>query len=785
MTDPKSPLHRPSKHESGHKHADGSARYVDDLPPPPGTLAGWVFGSPVARGTIRRLDVEAARSAPGVQAVLTASDIPGINDIAPVAHDEPLLAEEEVFCVGQAVAFVVAEDLAAARAAGAMIELEVDEQPAILDVRAAIEAGSMQGVPHEMRRGDVQAELHKAPVRISGEMETGAQDHFYLETHAALVIPGEDRTYHVHSSTQHPSEVQAKICEILSLARHEVVVETPRMGGGFGGKETQGAHFAALAALGAHYTRRPVKVWLNRDQDMVQTGKRHPFYSKYEAGLDEQGRLLALDVRIWADGGWSMDLSRAILDRALFHLDNAYFVPSLYFRGQVAKTNVASNTAFRGFGGPQGMAVIEEVMNRAAERLGLDPADVRRKNYYGAAPRNLTPYYQEVADSRLERIHAELVEEAGYAARRAEIEAFNAGSRFTKRGIGYQPVKFGISFTHSVLNQAGALVLIYADGSVQVNHGGTEMGQGLHTKMRAVAAHELGVAPERVRIMHTATDKVPNTSATAASSGSDLNGAAVRQACEILRARLAEVAAEALGCEPEAVRFEAGFVFADDVERRLSFEELAQAAYLAQVSLSATGYYRTPGIGYDPEKGRGRPFHYFAYGGAVIEVEVNGLTGEHHVRRIDVLHDVGNSLLPSIDRGQIEGGLVQGLGWLTREELVFDPRGHLRTHSPDTYKIPALGDAPPDFRVRLLDRAAQPGVIHGSKAVGEPPFMLALGVVTALRHAIAGFGPPSARAQVALKIPATPEAVLRAVEGMRAPAPAGASAEPVAARPAD
>lgn len=776
-----SPLHKPSKHESGPKHADGSARYVDDIETPAGTLVGWVLGSPVARGTIRRLDVAAARAVPGVRAVLTASDIPGVNDIAPVAHDEPLLADGEVFCVGQAVAFVVATDAQAARAGMAAIELEIDEAEAILDARSAVEAGSMQGAPHEMRRGDVQADLAGSPVRIRGEIETGGQDHFYLETHAALVLPGEDRTFHVHSSTQHPSEVQAKVAEVLGIRRHEVVVETPRMGGGFGGKETQGAHFAALAALGARVTRRPVKVWLNRDQDMVQTGKRHPFYSKYDAGFDEQGNLLALDVRIWADGGWSMDLSRAILDRALFHLDNAYYIPSLYFRGQVAKTNVASNTAFRGFGGPQGMAVVEEVINRAAEKLELDPADVRRRNYYGEAPRDQTPYYQGVTDCRLERIHDELMASSDYTSRRKEIDAFNARNGLIKRGLGFQPVKFGISFTHSVLNQAGALVLIYADGSVQVNHGGTEMGQGLHTKMRAIAAHELGVDIDRIRIMHTATDKVPNTSATAASSGSDLNGAAVEQACTILRERLAEVASGALDCAPADVRFQDGSVFADGSERKLDFEEVAAAGYNAQVSLSATGYYRTPGIGYDATKGRGRPFHYFAYGGAVIEVEVNGFTGEHHVRRIDVLHDVGNSLLPSIDRGQIEGGLVQGLGWLTREELVFDLQGHLKTHSPDTYKVPALGDVPEDFRVKLLDHAAQPGVIKGSKAVGEPPFMLAIGVITALRHAVSSFGERPVR----LAIPATPEAVLRALEEQRAPTRTGASAELVPAGPED
>ncbi|MCB9650465.1 MAG: xanthine dehydrogenase molybdopterin binding subunit [Deltaproteobacteria bacterium] len=760
----RTPLHRPSPHESALGHVTGRARYVDDLDAPPGTLVAQVVPSPVAHARITRLDVTAARAVPGVHAVLTAADIPGVNDIAPVAHDEPLLAEGEVHCVGQAVAVVVAESYAACRAAAKAVVLELEPLPAILDLEAAVAAGSVQGDLHEMRRGDVDAALASAPVRLSGTYRTPGQDHFYLETHAALALPEEDGALFIHSSSQHPSEVQAKVAEVLGLPRRMVRVQVTRMGGGFGGKETQGAHFAALAALGVRATGRPVRIWLNRDQDMTQTGKRHPFYSEYEAGFDEAGHILGFKVKTWADGGWSMDLSKAILDRCLFHLDNAYYIPSLYFFGQVARTNTPSNTAFRGFGGPQGMAVVEEVMNRAAERLGLDPAEVRRRNYYGDAPRDRTPYDQVVEASRSARIHAELLETSDYEVRRAEIEAFNASSRVMKRGIALQPVKFGISFTHSVLNQAGALVLIYADGSVQVNHGGTEMGQGLHTKMRTVAAHALGVLPEAIRVMATATDKVPNTSATAASSGADLNGAAVKQACETLRGRLAEVAGTTLGVPPAEVVFEGGEVFArGGAGRKLAFGEVTQAAYLAQVSLSATGFYRTPDIRYDAKAGKGKPFHYYAYGAAVVEVEVNGLTGEHRVRRVDILHDVGDSLVPTIDRGQIEGAFIQGLGWLTCEELVTDAQGRLRTHSPDTYKIPALGEAPPDFRVALLTGATQHDVVHGSKAVGEPPFMLALGVVTALRHAVAAFLP--AGAEVGLKVPATPEAVLRAVMG--------------------
>lgn len=754
----KSPLHKPALHESGHRHANGAAIYVDDMPPPAGMLVGYVVTSPVAHGRIESIDVEAARAVDGVHAVLTATDIPGENDIAPFTHDEPLLAFDEVHCVGQSIAVIYGESYEVCRAAAAKVVLEIESLPALLDLREAVERGDFLTVAHEMRRGDVDAALAAAPVRIEGEVDTGGQDHFYLESHASLVLPEENETYKVFASTQHPSEVQAKVAEVLGLPRHQVVVEAARMGGGFGGKETQGAHFAAMAALGARATRRPVKVWLNRDQDMTQTGKRHPFYSRYRAGFSEEGDLLALEVHTYSDGGWSRDLSGAILDRALFHLDNAYYVPALFFSGRVARTNKPSNTAFRGFGGPQGMAVVETVINRAAERLGLDPADVRRRNYYGAAPRNRTPYDQEVTECRLERIHETLLRDARYEERKKQIVAFNESSRFVKRGLAFQPVKFGISFTNAMLNQAGALVLIYADGSVQLNHGGTEMGQGLHTKMLAVTAHELGVRPECIRVMATATDKVPNTSATAASSGSDLNGAAVAQACERLRSRLTPIAAKLLGCsEHEAIRFEDGTVSASGSTVR--FEDVVSRAYADQVSLSATGYYRTPGIVYDPSAGKGKPFHYFAYGGAVVEVEVSGFTGEHRLRRVDILHDVGDSLVPTIDRGQIEGGFIQGLGWLTCEELIWGARGELRTHSPDTYKIPAMSEAPIDFRVQLLDRAPQMDVVHGSKAVGEPPFMLALGVVTALRQAVAAFGSRAVR----LAIPCTPEAVLRAI----------------------
>jgi xanthine dehydrogenase large subunit len=776
LSEPKTPLHAPSPHESGLKHTSGEALYVDDLPAPPGLLVGHVIASPHAHARLVRTDATRARALPGVHAVLFADDIPGVNDVCPVKgpHDEPLLAVGEVHCVGQAVGLVVAESAALCRQAAALVEVEYEVLPACLSIREAMEQNlfipfHFHPGPHVIRRGEPEAALLAAPVRVQGECMTGAQDHFYLETQVSLAVLEEDGAVRLWSSTQHPSEVQEKVAEVLNLGRHQVTVEVPRMGGGFGGKETQAAPFAALAALGAFYSRRPVKVWLNRDQDMAQTGKRHPFWARYDAGFSEDGQLLALRVDLVSDGGWSNDLSHAILDRAMFHMDNAYFLPNVEVRGRVARTNQPSNTAFRGFGGPQGMYVVEEAINRAAERLGLDPALVRQRNYYREAPGHTTHYEQPVEGNRLPRLHTELMASSEYARRREEIDQFNASSRWTKRGIGFQPVKFGISFTTSLLNQAGAFVVIYADGTVQLNHGGTEMGQGLHTKMRVVAAHELGVPLERVRVMNTATDKVPNTSATAASSGSDLNGQAVKAACEVLRERLRPIAAKLLqveGTEAERVTFSGGKAFhASRPQRSVSFEQVTQSAYVNQVSLSATGYYRTPNIAYDRATGRGKPFHYFAFGSAVVEVEVSGLTGEHRVRRVDILHDVGSSLVPTIDKGQVEGGFIQGLGWLTCEEVLIDSKGRLLTHSPDTYKIPALGDVPEDFRVALLERAPQEDTIHGSKAVGEPPFMLAIGAVTALRHAVSAFGPP--RMEVQLASPATPEAILRAVEVAR------------------
>jgi len=768
MSTKNSPLHRDNPHESGQGHVTGSAIYVDDMSPPEGTLCALVVPSSYARAKILRKDASEARALAGVHDVLFAEHIPGHNLVGPIVHDEPLLAEDEVFTVGQSVALILADDIAIARAAAAKIEIEYQELPAILSIRDAIAQDSFSTEPHIIQRGSITEALESASLILDGEFESGGQDHFYLETQSALAVPGEHGSLHLYSSTQHPSEVQAMCSEVLGIGRHMITCEVPRMGGAFGGKESQATQYGVLAALGAQHLNRPVRLWLNRDQDMLWTGNRHPFYSRYQAGFDNEGHLLAFRVEIYSDGGWSQDLSGPVMDRALFHLDNAYYIPTLHFRGQVARTNLASNTAFRGFGGPQGMLVIEEAMNQAADRLGIDGAEIRRRNYYGQAPRNTCPYGQPVTDCRLERIHEELLASSDYHARLEAIDAFNDSSPFIKRGIAFGPLKFGISFTASMLNQAGALVLIYTDGTVQLNHGGTEMGQGLHTKMLAICAHELGVPSSDVRMMHTATDKVPNTSATAASSGADLNGQAVRNACAELRDRLRGIAASMLDLDRASsarLRFEGGRIELED-GRGLDFAAVAQQAWLEQCSLSATGYYRTPGIVYDRDAGRGKPFHYFAYGASVSEVEICGLTGESRVLRVDILHDVGDSLVPSIDKGQVEGGFVQGLGWLTTEELIWDDRGQLLTHSPSTYKIPAVGDVPEDLRVTLLEDARQDDVIHGSKAVGEPPLMLAISVVTALRYAIRSFS--EAEQHLDLEVPVTAERILRAVEQLRA-----------------
>ncbi|MEZ4393456.1 MAG: xanthine dehydrogenase molybdopterin binding subunit [Polyangiales bacterium] len=751
---------RALRHDNAREHVTGAARYVDDTGSRRGALTLWPVTSPHARARIVSIDAREALAHEGVVAVLTAADIPGVNDVGAVRHDETLLASGEALFHGHAVAIVVGTDPVLCRAAAAKVVVTYEALPAVLGIAAAMEAESYHTGASCIARGDVDAALAGAPHTLEGEIDIGGQEHLYLETQAAFAEVDEDGGVTVLSSTQHPSEIQAVVAHVLGLPRARVVVQSPRMGGGFGGKETQGNTWAALTALAAVKTGRPVRVQLDRDVDMALTGKRHPMFARYKVGFDAEGMIVGADVSLVSDGGWALDLSESILDRALFHLDNAYFIPNARFVGRVARTNTVSHTAFRGFGGPQGMVVIEEVMDRVARRLGLAPELVRARNFYRAeGGRDTTHYGQPVENNRLPEVWQGVLASSGYDARRREVDAWNAAHPRIKRGLAVTPVKFGISFTATFLNQAGALVVIYRDGSVQVNHGGTEMGQGLHAKVLGVAMRELGVTAGRLRMMRTQTDKVPNTSATAASAGADLNGAAVRDACAKLRARLVEVAAGMLQRPVEGITVENDLFTADGASAR--FEDVVERAYFSQVPLSATGFYRTPGLAWDKAAGRGKPFYYFAFGAAVTEVEVDGYSGMKRVLRTDIVHDVGDSLNPSIDRGQVEGGFVQGLGWLTGEALAWDAKGRLLTHSVSTYQIPAISDAPRDLRVTLLPHAPQPGTIHGSKAVGEPPLMLALSVREALRDAVAAFG--EGGGDVPLACPATHEAIYHAV----------------------
>jgi xanthine dehydrogenase large subunit len=640
------------------------------------------------------------------------------------------------------------------------VQVTYEPLPAIVSLEQAIEQGSYLTDVERMRRGDPEQGLANAPFTLEGEQFIGGQEHFYLETQAALAYVDEADSVFVQSSTQHPAETQEVVARVLGTQRNQVVVQCLRMGGAFGGKETQANLWAAVAALAAVRLKRPVRVRLTRAQDMVMTGKRHPFLGRFRVGFDASGKLLALKLQLFSDGGYSLDLSAPVLSRAMFHADNCYFLPDVEILGRVCRTHCVSHTAFRGFGGPQGMFLIEEILDRIARTLALPPHWVRERNFY--SPGDTTHYGQTLTDAeRIHRIWQELKASSEFEARLEAVQQFNAQPHI-KRGLAITPVKFGISFTTAFFNQAGAYVLIYKDGSVQVNHGGTEMGQGLHTKMLQIAADALGVPLEALRIMPTRTDKVPNTSATAASSGSDLNGAAVRAACEALRQRLAQVAADLLNAAPEALVFERGRVYAEQTPHiALTFAEVVGKAYLQRVPLFASGYYRTPNLHFDRVTGQGKPFHYYAYGAAVSEVEVDGFTGQYRLLRADILHDVGDSLSPLIDRGQIEGGFVQGVGWLTTEELVWAADGALQTTGASTYKLPTLAECPPELRVNLLTKAPEPGVVHGSKAVGEPPFMLAFSVREALRAAVAAFG---AGGVTLLQSPATPEAVFWALE---------------------
>ena len=761
MAEPAPPA-RP--HDSAHLHVSGAARYCDDLAEPADMLHLAFGQSAEAHARIVAMDLAAVRAAPGVVAVFTAADIPGANDVSPVAGDDRLLAETDVIHVGQPLFLVAATSQLAARKAARLARVAYAPLPAVLTVEQAQSAQSLLEPTQRMAQGDPDTALAAAPCRLSGRFDMGGQDHFYLEGQIAVARPGEDGQIHVISSTQHPSEVQHLVAHLLALPSADVTVEVRRMGGAFGGKETQAALFAAAAALVAAKTGRPAKFRCDRDDDMVMTGKRHDFRVAYDVGFDGAGRILALKLLLSARCGATFDLSAGINDRAMFHADNCYFLPDVEILSERLKTNTVSNTAFRGFGGPQGMLAIERVIEHIACALGRDPLDVRLANAYGPG-RDVTPYGMTIEDNIAPQIIERLRRDAQYDARRAQVLAFNAQNRVLKKGIALTPVKFGISFTTTHLNQAGALVHVYADGSIQINHGGTEMGQGLYIKVAQVVAAVFAVPVEHVRITATRTDKVPNTSATAASSGADLNGMAAHRAAMEIRDRLTAFVARTYACAAEKVHFTPGGVVAGDTT--LSFATLCRKAYLGRIQLSATGFYATPEIDYDRAVHKGRPFYYFAYGAAVSEVVIDTLTGEHRVLAVDILHDVGRSLNPQIDLGQIEGAFLQGQGWLTTEDLVFDDRGRLLTHSPATYKIPTASDRARRFTITLWDGDNVKPTIHRSKAVGEPPFMLANSVFMALIQAIAATAPDT-RAIPPLDAPATPERILRAIAQHRA-----------------
>jgi len=753
-------------HESATLHVSGAAAYTDDLPSPRGTLFAAIGTSPVAHGRLRSLDLSAVRSATGVVDAIVAADIPGRNDVGPIVRDDPILADGELHFAGQPVFAVAATSVGAARRAAGLARFDVEPLPAILTIDEALAARSYVLPPVHVTRGDVAAALARAPHRLQGEIRSGGQDHFYLEGQIALAVPQEAGGMRVFASTQHPGEVQHMVAHALGVDANAVVVECRRMGGGFGGKETQMSLFACVAAVLARRTGRAVKLRLDRDEDMRATGKRHAFLHRYDVGFDEGGRVLGLDLTLASRCGFSADLSGPINDRAVFHADNAYWLPDVAIHSYRCRTNTVSDTAFRGFGGPQGMFAIEAVMEAVAAHLGLDPLDVRSANFYGTAERNVTPFGMTVEDNIAPPLVEKLAQTSRYRERREEIRAWNRANPIVKRGIALTPVKFGISFTATHYNQAGALVHVYSDGTILVNHGGTEMGQGLFTKVRQVAARELGVAVDRVRVSAADTSKVPNASPTAASSGSDLNGMAARDACRKLRANLAAFAAVKLGTAPDAVSFREGAVSAGG--RSMTFAELARAAYFARVPLSATGFYATPGIHYDRTTLSGRPFFYYAYGAAVSEVAIDTLTGEHRLLAVDILHDVGDSLNPAIDLGQIEGGFLQGWGWLAMEELWWNERGELKTHAPSTYKIPTARDWPERVRVDFWPEPNRVDTIYRSKAVGEPPFMLALSAFHAIRDAIASVA--DHRIAPRLDAPATDERVLAAVEATQAEA---------------
>lgn len=774
---PRGTVNQPVPHDAALRHVTGAAPYLDDQREPQGLLHLAVGGSPKARGRLTRLDLRDVMTAPGVVKVLTCDDIPGRNDIAPAFADEPLLATQSVLFFGQPLFLVIATTRDQARRAARLAVIEIEAEEPIVTIEQALARDSTVLPDYAFGIADAQAPLALAGHRLSGQQRIGGQEHFYLEGQIAIALPMEGGEMHIHSSTQHPSEVQHCVARILGVREAAVVCEVRRMGGGFGGKESQATQWAALAALAAHHTKRPCKIRLDRDEDFVLTGKRHDARVDWTVGFSPSGQLTALDIAFLARCGCSADLSQGVVDRMMFHADNAYFIPSAKISSRRLRTDTVSNTAFRGFGGPKGVLAIECVMEAVAAQLGKDALDIRKTNLYGQHG-SVTPYGMPVESSATGRTIIEALEQScDYRERRKQIAAFNARSSILRKGLALTPIKFGIAFTISHLNQAGALVHVYADGSVHLNHGGTEMGQGLFIKVAQVVADEFGLPITSVTISATRTDKVPNTAPTAASAGSDLNGMAARNAALTIKNRLASYLAGKARCLPEDVVFAAGMVSvrakpdastdhsdgdgAPVQGLSMSFAELAKEAYLARISLSATGYYKTPKLNWDRMRGTGRPFHYFVWGAACSEVVVDTMTGETRVTRVDILHDVGHSLNPAVDRGQIEGAFVQGLGWLTSEELVYDAQGRLRTHAPSTYKIPLASDVPEDFRVALYQAPNEEQTIYRSKAVGEPPLMLASSVFCAIRDAVQSLAPGR---PVVLDAPATPEAVLRSIE---------------------
>ena len=752
-------------HDSAVKHTTGEALYIDDIPEPRGTLHLVPGYANAVCGQLRSVDLSAVESAANVVAVLRADDVPGTLDISPThAGDDPLLAKDRIRFFGEPIFAVVARSYQDARRPSRLAKIDIDSEDPILTIEDALNTQSFVSESKQMQRNDWQAAIEQAPHRLHGTTVSGSQDHFYLEGQVSLAIPQEDGGVHIYASTQHPSEIQHAAAQVLGLPDHTVTVEVRRMGGGFGGKETQAAQWAVLAALAAAKTGQPVKCRLDRDLDMIMTGKRHDFHSQWEVGYDQDGRIVGVDIHMASRCGCSHDLSDPVNDRAMFHADNAYYYPAVRIRSDRCQTNTVSNTAFRGFGGPQGMLIAEQIIQAIAHERRLDPLDVRRLNFYEHKDRNLTPYHMQVEDFILDELVDQLESTSHYRERRQSIKAFNSSNLYLRRGLALTPVKFGISFTNTTFNQAGALLHVYKDGSVLLNHGGTEMGQGLLIKVAQVVAAELQIDIDQVQISSTHTGKVPNTSATAASSGTDLNGMAAQNAARTIRRRLTAFAATHYDVAEHDIEFQRGQVRIAD--SWIAFSELVLEAYLHRVQLSATGFYRTPKIWWDAETARGRPFYYFAYGAAVSEVVVDLLTGENRVVAVDILHDVGRSLNPAVDAGQIEGGFIQGVGWLTTEEMWWDSDGRMMTHAPSTYKIPVCSDRPEHFRLDMYAGSENiEATIYRSKAVGEPPLMLALSVHQAIADAVSSISDTGELPQ--LRAPATPEAVLDAIQSLQ------------------